>query len=282
VASRGKTLKNRRMMTVNSEVWFWNGQGWDRPCSIRPSLLMAGAAKDLHASKLWEEYSRTPWFRDAGQWVTRKLKANLPVSMGGLGTVPEFDWVAVGKAVVSRDVERGWRKVWVKPPRWWTPETVPLPREDTSVVMVTGSREERAVAQDLLYSCDLPKWRDPVDAVALEEALSFQEWSVFRATEGEKAHWYQLWKEGMDLQKRGLFVFKTNNTHAALSDLEKVQYRSMMVSAGGSRRSEVPCWEGSELLPEVFSGARILGSDGVSGPLTFVDPSRFSRKFWGT
>lgn len=102
-ASRGKTLVNQHVFTVNSELWVRDQTTclWSQPASIRPSLLVGiSDGRRATPSVLWDSY-RNCKFRiraEVKPLVEARMKPHLPISMGGVQAIKRF---------VPQDV-RGW------------------------------------------------------------------------------------------------------------------------------------------------------------------------------
>jgi hypothetical protein len=91
VVSRGKTLVNKHYFTINSELWNLS----EKVNCLRPSLLTALTGDEIVSpQKQWLEFRNSALVNPAMEKIFNlvpKLNLDIPVSLGGLGLVKNFD-----------------------------------------------------------------------------------------------------------------------------------------------------------------------------------------------
>jgi len=95
IVSPGKSLRNRRYFTVNSELW--DAKKGEKVNVLRPSLLTALTGDNryfINPQIEWKEYrtclDENPYITKKAErvWaITEKLSLDIPISLGGLGIV---------------------------------------------------------------------------------------------------------------------------------------------------------------------------------------------------
>jgi hypothetical protein len=117
VVSRGKTLVNRNYFTVNSELWNSNG----KVNCARPSIITALTGDNryfISPQFEWKEYRKSLLSDEARRIfdLERKLKINIPRSLGGLGLESRFDPDQMFDAYCRTQIEREFSHVVLSKP----------------------------------------------------------------------------------------------------------------------------------------------------------------------
>jgi len=268
VASRGKTIVNSDAFTVNSELWVRRKGTWYLPGAVRPSLIV-GISDGRRASPevLWEAYenSSLPLSEDLRALIRVRLKAHLPVSMGGLGKVYDFR----AKDVRDWMIEKVRQK---RQTRKWASKT--LSRSEVKSLMRMSKQVAKTkiavevpedAVEDALWLMNNPfrgcaRWT-PTDPVKLDYRPGFW-W--FDREETLKAMYDYRW----DLQDAGLRVMLVPRklamtmglkiaTHAPYVEVEDLDYDEKVIE---TRPPFKLSWK-QELVLKFYDGVRGLPSD---------------------
>jgi len=199
--SRGKSLTNSVCFTVNSELWFKEGEHWIAPMDVRPSVVLGIAdGRAACPEKLWKRIFGSPLIDSEHpilDLICRRMKAHLPKSMGGLGCVNQF---------VLRDVLR-WKiqREEAKPkklilPGWSEPE---IQRLRCKKVRLRASKETHDHVRRVFGEPwrHLPRWSDRGTERSYVERKLHNQLHMITAAEIEEL--YQLWAYRMHLQELG-------------------------------------------------------------------------------
>jgi len=187
--SRGKSLLSRRVMTINSEIWYSHAGELLPPACLRPSLIfsLGGTLKFPHAS--WREYDRSPLLgKDLRELIDidNILNVDLPVSLGGLGEVvsPRSDSLIrrILRARIFREnLETGIVKA---------PYGGPVHGKK---VLVRGERElVKSLVRETYENQGLPSWTPsstPIQQLDDADQKSYEQMKFI--TEGEKQMLYE-------------------------------------------------------------------------------------------